>query len=89
MATHKSAEKRARQSLKRREHNSGIKKTVRTVEKKLRKAIEEKNAGIVTELLREFMSRIDRAAKRRIFHPNAASRKVARLSKQASKVAKA
>ena len=84
MANHKSAEKRARQSSKRRERNSNAKSSVRTWEKKLRAAVSSKDSKAAQELLREFTSRIDKAAQKGIVHVKAASRKVARISSQIS-----
>lgn len=84
MANHKSAEKRARQSTKRRDRNSKAKSTVRTWEKKLRKAVAAKDTKVAQELLREFSSRIDKAAQKGIVHVKAASRKVGRISAQIS-----
>ncbi|MEQ1878558.1 MAG: 30S ribosomal protein S20 [Bdellovibrionia bacterium] len=84
MANHKSAEKRARQSNKIRDRNSKAKSTVRTWEKKLRAAVATKDTKVAQELLREFTSRIDKAAQKGIVHVKSASRKVARISSQIS-----
>ncbi len=88
MANHKSAAKRARQSVKRKARNSDIRVSVRTVEKKLRKALETKDAKVVSDLLKGFMKRIDKAAQKGILHKNAAARKVASLSKRVSEIVK-
>jgi small subunit ribosomal protein S20 len=84
LANHKSAEKRARQSNKRRDRNSKAKSSVRTWEKKLRSAVSSKDAKVAQDLLREFTSRIDKAAQKGVVHVKAASRKVARISAQIS-----
>ena len=84
MATHKSAEKRARQSLKKRVRNSQVKSSVRTWEKKLRKAMAAKDSTVAQELLKTFTSQIDKATQKGIVHAKAASRKISRLSAQIS-----
>ncbi len=80
MANHKSAAKRARQSVKRAARRSSYKSSVRTAEKTLRKNITAKDSKAAGEALKTFMSKIARASKTNIFHPRAAARKIARLS---------
>lgn len=84
MANHKSAAKRARQSVKKEEVNARTKSTVKTFERKLRKSIAAKDLKGSQDLLRQFSSKIDRAAKKGIYHSRAASRKISRLSSQVS-----
>lgn len=81
MANHKSAAKRAKQTISKTAHNSRIKKTVRTFEKKLRKAIEAKETDQAQTLFREFSSKIAKAAEKGIMHRNMASRKIGQLAK--------
>jgi ribosomal protein S20 len=57
---------------------------VRTAEKKLRKVLVAKDKNASAEALKEFMKKIDRASKTNIYHPRAASRKIARLSSAVS-----
>ncbi len=80
MATHKSAEKRARQTIRKNKVNTSRKNTVRTSEKSLVKALAAKDAKTLPELLKDFTSQIMKAAQRGIFKKEAASRKIARLS---------
>lgn len=86
MANHKSAKKRARQTIKRAAHNRSIKGTVRTWEKKLRAAIASKDTSAAQTLLRAFTKKTDKASQKGIIHANAASRKISRLSKQVSQL---
>ncbi len=88
MANHKSAAKRARQSLKIRARNLSTKKAVRTVEKGLLSAISEKKSDDAQKLLRAFASKIDKAAKKGVFHARTASRKIGRLSVQVQIISK-
>lgn len=85
----KSAKKRAIQSEKRRVINTARKTAVKTAVKKVIVAIENKEAtSVVTTLFKEAESKIARA-KRKIFHPNTASRKVSRLAQRVADYVKA
>lgn len=88
MANHKSAAKRARQSIKKNATNSNRKSTVRTSEKNLVKALVAKNVKEVPELLKAFMSQMSKAAQKGAFKKETASRKIARLSKKVSALVK-
>ena len=78
MPTHKSAEKRLRQSEKRRTHNRARKSQVRTLEKKIRA---NPGAPEATELLKELSVLLDRYATRGLHHQNKADRLKSRLSR--------
>lgn len=81
MANHKSAIKKARMSLRRQVINNKTLTEVRTLEKKLRKAIAAKSKDESTKTLLEFNSKLSKAAKKGRMKPKTASRKVSRLSK--------
>jgi small subunit ribosomal protein S20 len=87
LATHKSAEKRARQSLRRTARNANTKSSVRTSEKKVRVAIAAGDAKGATALLVEFQSKIGKASAKGVVHAKAAARKVGRLAGHVSKLA--
>ena len=80
MANHKSAAKRARQNQKRSAVNVRKISTIRTLEKKLRRAITEKAKEKALNLLGELTSKVDRAVKAGVIHKNNASRKKSRLA---------
>lgn len=82
MANHKSAAKRARQSIRKSTVNSRAKSTVRTFEKKLLKAISSKDQDSAQQLLTSYESQMDKASQKGVFHPKTASRKISRLAKQ-------
>lgn len=82
MANHKSAEKRARQSVRRNKINSRTLGEVRTFEKKLRTALGSKDKEQSQKLLLAFTSKLDKAAQKGRIHARTASRKVSRLSKE-------
>lgn len=80
MANHKSAAKRARQSIKRKTVNNKRKSVVKTIEKKLMQAISSKEVAKAQELLKSFASFVDRAAKNKVVSKKHASRKKSQLS---------
>ncbi len=86
MANIKSAKKRARQMIVRNARNSDIRAATRTAEKKLRGAIESKDAKAAQDLLKAYASRIGKAAQKGIYHAKTASRKISRLSKSVSQI---
>jgi len=84
LAKHKSAIKQARMSLRRKEVNTKVRKTVKTFETKLIKAIETKDKALAQTLLRDFSSKIMIAAKKDVLHHRTASRKISRLATKVS-----
>ncbi|MGZ3768098.1 MAG: 30S ribosomal protein S20 [Bdellovibrio sp.] len=84
MANHKSAAKRARQSVRKTAVNNARKSTVKTAEKSLVKAIQAKDLSALPELLKKFTSQVMKAAKTGIIKKETASRKISRLSARAS-----
>lgn len=82
MANHKSAIKKARSSIRKNIVNNKTLTAVRTVEKKVRKALASKNKAESTTALKEFTSTIDKAAQKGRLSPKTAARKVSRLSQQ-------
>lgn len=84
MANHKSAEKRARQTIKKTARNAGYKSRIHTAKKKVLEAKDEKTA---TEALSKGFQAIQKA--RGILHKNTIKRKMSRLAKAAARVKKA
>lgn len=80
MPNHKSAEKRDRQNAKRNAINSANRSQLRTAVKKLRAAIESKNAETAQALLPETVSIIDKSIQKGILHRNAAARYKSKLT---------
>jgi small subunit ribosomal protein S20 len=87
LANHKSAAKRARQADVKKLRNLGTKNGVRTFEKKVRAAIASKDTK-AADLLKEFSSKVSKAAQKGVIHAKAASRKISRLSAQVSALKK-
>lgn len=84
MAHHKSAEKRNKQSLKKRERNRTAKAALRTVIKKFNTAVAT-NPEEAKEILAAAVPVIAKTASRGIIHKNNAARNISRLSKKLHK----
>jgi len=83
MPNHKSAEKRVRQSEKRRTINRAHRTKVRTYIKKLRAALDGKGEDI-QKVLPETISVIDKSVQKGVLHKNAAARYKSRLTARAN-----
>lgn len=88
MANHKSAAKRARQSVRKQTVNTSRKSKVKTNEKSLAQAIKAKDVSQLPTLLKAYMAQIMKAAKAGALKKETASRKIARLSKQVASLVK-
>ncbi|MEM9553268.1 MAG: 30S ribosomal protein S20 [Acidobacteriota bacterium] len=82
MANSKSAEKRNRQSIVRRDRNRAHRSRMRSAVKELRTAIAEGDAATARELLPGTLSLVDHTAQRGVIHDNAAARTKSRLQRQ-------
>ncbi len=80
MANIKSAQKRARQSEVRREHNASLRSRMRTAIKRVRKAIADGNKGAAQQALKSATSVLDATAGKGIVHKNMVARNKSRLS---------
>lgn len=82
MATHKSAEKRSKQSEEKRLINTSVKSSVKTRIKSVLSAVEEKDKTGSVAALAVAIPAIDKAASKGVFHKKTASRKISRLTKK-------
>ena len=82
MASSLSAQKRHRQSLKRRKRNQSIKSSIKTAVKKVRIAVEEKKQEDAQAALKSAVPVIDKAASKGVIHRRNASRNISRLTKK-------
>ena len=89
MANHKSALKRHRQSLVRRNRNRAIKSVLRTSIKTVRVAVEENSLEDAQAALKIAIPTINRAASKGTIHKCNAARKVSRLTKSVNALAAA
>jgi len=88
MPNHKSAEKRVRQSEKRRTINRAHRTKVRTYIKKLRAALDGGKGEDIQKVLPETISVIDKSVQKGVLHKNAAARYKSRLTARANQAAK-
>jgi small subunit ribosomal protein S20 len=82
MANTKSAEKRNRQNAEARQRNRSQRSRLRTAVKGLRTAVESGDAAQAAELLPATLGVIDASAKKKVIHPNTASRYKSRLARK-------
>ena len=80
MANSLQARKRARQAIKQRAHNVSLRSNLRTVIKKVQKAILAGDKTAAQAVFNESMSTIDSIADKKIIHKNKAARHKSRLS---------
>ncbi len=86
MANHASAEKRARQNVKRRVINRARKGEMRTAIKSVLTAVDTGDADAASVALKSAVSLIDRAGQKGVIHRNQASRRVSRLTAQVKNI---
>jgi small subunit ribosomal protein S20 len=80
VASHKSALKAHRQSLKHRDHNRQVRSRLRSALKNIRSAIDQNDLAGAKSTLKQTVSLIDRMASKGIIHRNAAGRYKSRLA---------
>jgi small subunit ribosomal protein S20 len=77
--------KKTRQDKKRHLHNLKIKQQLKKTIKKFQVLLSAKNITEAKALVGKVFSQLDKAAKKRIIHPNTADRKKSRLMKKLGK----
>lgn len=87
MPNHKSAAKRDRQNVKRREVNRSNRSALRTQIKKLRKAMSLGHNDEAKDFLTPTLSLIDKSVNKGILHKNTAARYKSRLTKHVNGLA--
>ncbi|MBN1418480.1 MAG: 30S ribosomal protein S20 [Planctomycetes bacterium] len=81
MPTSLQATKRVRQNEKRRIRNKGLRSVAKTFSKKVVAAVQAGNLEAAEKELRTAFQKIDKAAKKSVFHRNNAARRKARLAR--------
>lgn len=89
MATHASALKAHRQSLKNREHNRQFRSRLRGALKSIRTAIDGNDLAGAKAALKQTISLIDRMVSKGIIHRNAAGRYKSRITRRLASKSKA
>jgi len=87
LATHKSAEKRARQNRVRSIRNASRKTRVKSTLKKLDDVLKSNNKAVAEEILKKASSMISKGVSKGTLRKRTASRKISRLSKKVSALA--
>ncbi len=85
MANIKSAKKRIGVNRKKAALNKSRKTEVKTYIKKFETALEENNIDEAKKLIKVIDRKLKKAAHRNIYHDNAASRKISKLTKKLNK----
>lgn len=80
MANHKSAIKRHKQSLVRRDRNRTVKTGLKTVTKNVESAVSGKNSDEAATTLQAAIKAFDRAASKGVIHKRTAARNKSRLT---------
>jgi small subunit ribosomal protein S20 len=88
MANLKSSKKAARQTDRRTIRNLAIRRSMKTIIKKVRDNIEKGKLGEAKEAYQKATKQIDKAAKANIIHKNTASRYKSRLAKAINNASK-
>ena len=81
---HTSTIKRARQAERRRLRNKAVLSRVKSVVKKTRMSIQEKNADVTKTQLHAVQVALHKAASKGVIHRNTASRRISRLARAAN-----
>ncbi len=84
MANHAQAEKRNRQRVKKQAHHRHYRATMRTVVKRVRAALEEKDGEKAKEILKNAVPVIDRCAQKGVVPKKRAARAISRLTRAVS-----
>jgi len=84
----KTAEKSARSSVRKAERNKTIRSSTRTAVTAAEKLISGKKGEEARPAVIEAISALDKAAKKKVIHPNTAARKKSRLMKKLNASAK-
>jgi len=89
LATHKSAIKRHRQSLKASARNRAMRTRIKNVVKAVRKAVAEKDAAGAETALKQASSVLDKAGGKNVIHRRTAARRISRLNLAVNRVGQA
>lgn len=88
MATHKSAEKRARQTIRRNALNRARRSNIHALAKAVDEAVVKKDAKTAADAMKKAESALARGAGRGTLHWKTAARKTSRLAKRVKSLGK-
>ena len=81
MPQRRTAKKELRKTVKKRQRNLQIKNQIKVTIKKLKKALEENDSKKTASAIKDVYKILDKAASKKIIHPNKAARKKSRIAK--------
>jgi small subunit ribosomal protein S20 len=81
MPNTKSAKKRLRQNVDRRQRNRSVKSALRTILRKFRETVAAGSIAEAEAMIPAVSKRVDQAAAKRVIHPNKAARVKSRLAR--------
>ena len=81
MPQRRTAKKELRKSKKKSQRNLLVKYNIKNAIKKLKKALQENDIKKSKQTLQEVYKALDKAATKKVIHPNKAARRKSRLSK--------
>jgi small subunit ribosomal protein S20 len=76
------AVKRIRQADKRRQRRKSLRNEIKTITKRVEEFIESKEFDQARVLLKKAFSKLDKAKKSRVYHPNSADRRKSKLARE-------
>ena len=82
MANHKSAEKRIRQTAKRRDRNQARRSRIRTFVRRAENAIAAGDKAAAEDALKQAMPELHRGVSKGVLHKRTAARKLSRLTQR-------
>ncbi len=86
MATHKSAIKRYKQSLRNQARNRAVKTRLKNVIKDVRLAVQQQDKDAAAQALRTATSLLDKASTKGVIHWKNAARKISRLARSVGSI---
>lgn len=87
MPRRRTSRKKIRVDKKRHLHNLKIRQALKKTLKKFSSLVSAKNIEEAKKFIKQVFSQLDKAAKKKIIHPNTASRKKSRLMRRLAKTA--
>jgi len=76
------AVKRIKQAEKRRQRRKSLRNEIKTITKRVEEYIESKEFDQARALLKKAFSKLDKAKKSRVYHPNSADRRKSKLARE-------
>ena len=89
MLRHPSAQKRHRQSLRRRARNEKVRSQVKLARKKLQRLLDAKGSAEIPKVLKAAVKAVSKATSKGVIHKRKAARLISRMTRKANLIPKA